>query len=172
MVYAMDYQSQVSAIEYLTFSRFYFEVDGMTELLIAKASGVKINVETTDQTAPIGSTKGTNGGARTQTQATPTGVTTENITLEFVSTDANTPLLDWYLRCHPKPRDGGPRNQMQQRFACSLVFYNQDGTEGARWNIRDAIPAKYKTTKVSAEGKDLFKETVEIAHSGLIRANV
>ncbi|MEO1523450.1 MAG: phage tail protein, partial [Cyanobacteria bacterium J06633_2] len=50
--------------------------------------------------------------------------------------------------------------------------YNQDGTEGARWNIQDAIPAKYKTTKVSAEGKDLFKETVEIAHSGLVRANI
>lgn len=172
MVFALDYQSQVSPIEYLTFSRFYFEIDGMTQLLISKASGIKIGIENTDQTAPIGSTKGGNGGARTQTQATPTGVSTENITLEFVSTGDNNSLLDWYLRCHPKSRDGGPRRQMQQRFACSLVFYNQDGTEGARWNMRDAIPAKYKTTKVSADGKDLFKEIIEIAHAGLIRANV
>lgn len=167
----LNFQSRRSAIEYLTFSRFYFEVDGKTALLISKASGVSITIETTDQTKPIGSTKG-NVGATTQTQATPTGVSTANITLEFVSTGDNNTLLEWYLRCHPKPRDGGGRKQMQQRLACSLVFYKQDGTEGARWNLIDAIPAKYKTTKVSAESNDLFKETIEIAHAGLVRANI
>ncbi|MGI0485205.1 phage tail protein [Pantanalinema rosaneae CENA516] len=170
--FSLNFQSRRSAIEYLTFSRFYFEVDGKTRLLISKASGVAITIEVTDQTKPIGSTKGAGAGARTQTQATPTGVSTQNITLEFVSTGDNNTLLDWYLRCHPKPRDGGPRKQMEQRLACSLVFYNQDGTEGARWNIVDAIPAKYKTTKVSADSNDLFKETVEIAHAGLVRVNI
>lgn len=172
MTFSSNFQTRRSAMEYLTFSRFYFEVDGMVELLIAKASGVKIGIETSDATAPIGSTRGGSAGARTQTQGTPTGVKTDNITLEFVSTDLNTPLLDWYLRCHPKSRDGGPRNQMEQRFACSLVFYKQNGDEGARWNIRDAIPAKYKSSKLTADGKELFKETVEIAHAGLIRANI
>ncbi|MDX2100071.1 MAG: phage tail protein [Leptolyngbyaceae cyanobacterium bins.59] len=171
MVFTRDFQSRRSAIEYLTFSRFYFEVDGKTSLLISKASGVSITVEMTDQTKPIGSTKG-NAGAVTQTQATPTGVSTQNITLEFVSTADNNTLIEWYLRCHPKPRDGGGRKQMEQRLSCSLVFYKQDGTEGARWNIVDAIPAKYKTTKVSADSNDLFKETIEIAHAGLVRANV
>jgi hypothetical protein len=47
--------------------------------------------------------------------------------------------------------------------------YKQDGTEGARWNIREAIPAKYTTTQVSTESSDLFKETIEISHSGLRR---
>ena len=168
----LGYQSQRSPIEYLTYSRFYFEVDGMVQLLIAKASGVAVSLEVTDQSKPIGSTKGAGGGARTQTQATPTGVSTANVTLEFVSTNDNSGLLEWYLRCHPKPRDGGPRRQMEQRLACSLVIYNQDGTEGARWNLRDAIPAKYKTTKVAADANELFKETVEIAHAGLIRVNV
>lgn len=70
--------------EFLTFSRFYFEVNNNTKLLIAKASGISITIETTDQTAPIGSTKGSNRGAITQTQATPTGVSTQNITLEFM----------------------------------------------------------------------------------------
>lgn len=170
--FGLDYQDRRSAIEYLTYSRFYFEVDGMVKLLVAKASGIAITMEMTDQSKPIGSTKGVGGGARTQTQATPTGVSTANITLEFISTDDNSGLLEWYLRCHPKPRDGGPRRQMEQRLACSLVFANQDGTEGARWNLVDAIPAKYKTTKVSADSNELFQETVEIAHAGLNRVNI
>jgi phage tail-like protein len=168
----LNFQSRRNVIEYLTLSRFYFEIDGKTQLLIAKASGIAISIETTDQSKPIGSTKGAGGGARTQTQATPTGVSTSNLTLEFVSTADNNTLLDWYLRCHPKPRDGGPRRQMEQRLSCSLVFYNQDGTEGARWNVVDAVPAKYKTTKVSADSNELFRETIDIAHAGLVRVNV
>ncbi len=161
-----------SPIEYLTFSRFYFEADrDKVKLLISKVSGVSITIEVTDPTKPIASTKG-GGGATTITQATPTGVSTQNITLEFVATSNNNVLLDWYLRCHPKADGGGSRRQMQERLACSLVFYNQDGSEGARWNIVDAIPAKYKTSKVSADSNDLFKETIEIAHAGLIRANI
>jgi len=50
-----------------------------------------------------------------------------------------------------------------------LVFYKQDGSEGARWSLRDAIPAKYTTTQVQTESTDLFKETIEIAHAGLVR---
>lgn len=170
--FGLQYQSRRSNIEYLTFSRFYFEIDGKDRLLIAKASGLAITIEVTDPTKPLGSTKGGTAGARTQTQATPTGVSTQNVILEFVSTSDNNTLLEWYLRCHPKPRDGGPRRQMQQRLACSLVFYEQDGTEGARWNMIDAIPAKYKTTKLAADSNDLFKETIEIAHAGLIRVNI
>jgi hypothetical protein len=36
----------------------------------------------------------------------------------------------------------------------------------------DAIPANYKTTPLAADSNGLFKETVEIAHSGLVRVNV
>lgn len=167
----MVFTANMSPIEYLTFSRFYFEADGKVKLLISKVSGVSITIEATDPTKPIGSTKG-NSGANTVTQATPTGVSTQNITLEFVSTSDNNTLLDWYLLCHPKSDGGGSRMQMQQRLACSLVFYKQNGAEGARWNIIDAIPAKYKTTKVSADANDHFKETIEIAHAGLIRARL
>ena len=155
-------------IEYLTFSRFYFEVEGKDKLLISKVSGISITIETTDATAPIGATK----DIKTATQATPTGTSTENITLEFVSTGDNNTLIEWYLKCHPKPRDGGARKQMDERYTASLVFYKQDGGEGARWNITDAIPAKYSTSPVSAEGNELFIEKIEIAHAGLVRANI
>ncbi len=67
---------------------------------------------------------------------------------------------------------GGGRPSMKKRYEASLVFYKQDGSEGARWNIRDAMPAKYKTTQVKADSGDIFKETVEIAHAGLIRVPV
>ena len=98
-----------STVEYLTFGRFYFEVDGKTRLLTSKVSGVSITIA---------------------------------------------------------------RRQMDQRLACSLVFLHQDGTEGSRWNIVDAIPAKYKTTKLGADTNNLFMETIEIAHAGLVRANI
>lgn len=163
-----------STPEFLTFSRFYFEVNNNTKLLIAKASGISITIETTDQTSPIGSTKGSSKGAITQTQATPTGVSTQNVTLEFITTADNNVLYEWYVTSHPKPRDGGARKQMENRVACSLVFLPQDGDEktGARWNIMDAIPANYKTTPLAADANGLFKETVEIAHSGLVRVNI
>lgn len=166
MVYATDSLSFSTAkMEYLTVSRFYFEYDGSTRLLIAKCSGVSISIDPAAEGQPIGVGK----GIVTQTQATPTGVTYENLTLEFVTTRENDILLNWYLDCHPKAAIGGGRRAMQNRFSGGLVFYKQDGTEGARWSIQDAIPAKYTTTQVQTESTDLFKETIEIAHAGLIR---
>jgi phage tail-like protein len=158
----------ISPIEYLTVSRFYFEFNNQTQLLITKASGLSIGIDPAAEGQPIGVGK----NIKTQTQITPAGVSYENMTLEFVTTATNDILLQWYLDCHPKPRDGGSRPQMQRRYQASLVFYRQDGREGARWSIRDAIPAKYSTTQVSAESTDLFKETVEVAHAGLIRVPV
>lgn len=152
-------------MEYLTVSRFYFEYDASTRLLLSKCSGVAITIDTAAEGQPIGVGK----GIVTQTQITPTGVSYENMTLEFVTASENDILLNWYLDCHPKAAIGGGRPEMQNRFSGGLVFYKQDGTEGARWSIRDAIPAKYTTTQVQTESTDLFKETIEIAHAGLIR---
>lgn len=152
-------------MEYLTISRFYFEYDATTRLLISKCSGVSISIDPAAEGQPIGVGK----GIVTQTQITPTGVTYENLTLEFVSARENDILLNWYLDCHPKSAIGGGRPEMKNRFSGGLVFYKQDGTEGARWSLRDAIPAKYTTTQVQTESTDLFKETIEIAHAGLVR---
>ncbi len=155
-------------LEYLTNARFYFEVNNNTRLLIAKTSGLSITIDAASEGKPIGGRK----GLMTETQITPATVSYQNLTLEFVTAGDNDILLQWYVDSHPQGWGGGGRPTMEKRYEASLVFYKQNGSEGARWNIRDAIPAKYKTTQVKADSTDLFKETIEIAHAGMIRVPV
>lgn len=154
--------------EYLTVSRFFFEFNNNTRLLISKASGLSITIDAASEGKPIGVRK----NLATETQTTPATVSYQNMTLEFVSAGDNDILLQWYVDCHPQGMGGGGRPSMARRYEASLVFYKQDGFEGARWNIRDAMPAKYKTTQVKADSADVFKETIEIGHAGLIRVPV
>ncbi len=165
-----DFQNDIFEVEYLTASRFYFEFGGAggDTLLISKVSGLSITIDTAAQGQPIGVTR----DIRTQTQITPAGVSYENLTLEFVTTMDNDALLNWYMACNPKSSIGGATEAFASRNSGSLVFYKQDGTEGARWNLRNALPVKYTSSQVQAESTDLFKETVEIMHAGLIRAFV
>ena len=57
-------------VQYLTSSRFYFEIDGVTSLLVKKVSGPEISMTVAGGDAAIGVTK----DAKTQTQATIGGV--------------------------------------------------------------------------------------------------
>ena len=165
MVDLAAYPLHNDQIECLTVSRFYFEFNNVTSLRIMKASGLSITIDPASEGQPTGNSKGN----KTNTQITPAGVSFENMTLEFVSAMENDVLTQWYVDCHPRPAVGGGTSQMSRRYECSLVFYKQDASEGARWWLRDAIPAKYSSTQVTAESTDLFKETIEVAHSGLIR---
>ncbi|MCW6038098.1 phage tail protein [Spirulina subsalsa FACHB-351] len=156
--------------EYLTLSRFYFELSGgaignSQTLLVSKVSGVTITLEA----AAEGESLGVSKGAKSETQITVAGTTQSNITLEFVVTRENDILEQWYKSVHPTSMDGGGTDWEKNRASASLVFYAQNGKEGARFNLRDAIPAKYTSTPVSADSTDMFKETVEIAHAGLNR---
>ena len=162
-----DFRNDIFEREYLTASRFYFEFGATADsLLISKVSGLSITIDTAAQGQAIGVTR----DIRTQTQITPAGVSYENLTLEFVTTMDNDALLNWYVACNPKSSDGGATEAFASRNSGSLVFYRQDGTEGARWDIRNALPVKYTTTQLQAESTDLFKETIEIMHAGLIRS--
>ncbi|MGC9524644.1 MAG: phage tail protein [Limnospira sp.] len=151
------------AYEYLTSSRFYFEFGNNTRLLISKVSGVSISIDPAAEGQSIGSGK----NVKSETQITPASVTFENMTLEFVTTAENDALVQWYLECHPPAMTGGKTDAVSKVSQASLVLYKQDGAEGARWNLKDCLPAKYTTTQASSDSTDLFKETIEISHSGL-----
>ncbi|MBS0015262.1 MAG: phage tail protein [Arthrospira sp. SH-MAG29] len=151
------------AYEYLTSARFYFEFGNNTRLLISKVSGVSISIDPAAEGQSIGSGK----DVRSATQITPASVTFENMTLEFITTAENDALVKWYLDCHPPAMLGGKTDAIAKVSDASLVLYKQDGSEGARWNLRDCLPAKYTTTQASSDSTDLFKETIEISHSGL-----
>ncbi len=156
-----------TSYELLTSSRFHFEFggDGGDALLVSKVSGISITIDAAAQGQPIGIGK----NIITQTQITPSGVSYENLTIEHVTTADNNALLDWYLACHPKSSTGGATEAYDSRHSASLVIYTQGSDEGVRWNIYNALPVKYTTTQVQAESTDLFKETIEIMHSGLVR---
>jgi len=164
----MTAATQRNLMEYLTVSRFYLEINNNTRLLISKASGLSITIDAASEGKPIGTRK----GMVTDTQTTPATVSYQNITLEFVSAVDNDILLQWYVDSHPQALGGGGRKTTDRRYEASLVFYKQNGSEGARWNIKDALPAKYKTTQVKADSADIFKETIEVAHAGMIRVPV
>jgi phage tail-like protein len=154
--------------EYLTTSRFYFEITGnggSQSLLISKCSGVGINIDVAGEGAPLGVTK----GAKTQTQYTVTGTTYQNVSLEFVVTKDNDILENWYNFVHPTSYAGGGTDWEKSRNEASLVFYKANGEEGARFNFVDAIPAKYSSTALSPDSTDYFKEKLEVAHAGLVR---
>lgn len=166
MVAAGDFET-INSIEYLTSSRFYFEFGPSPdeEILISKVSGLSITIDVAGQGQPLGVTK----GAVTRTQYTPSGTTYENLTLEFVTMAENDTIINWYMAANPKAYMGGGAEGWNERQSAALVFYRQDGSEGARFNIRNALPVKYTSTQVSAESTDLFKETIEIMHAGIVR---
>ena len=149
--------------EYLSSNRFYFEFANNTRLLISKVSGISMTIDPAAEGQSIGSGR----ACRSQTQITPASVTFENMTLEFITAVENDTLVQWYLDCHPPADGGGGTQAMQQVSDASLVLYRQDGSEGARWNLVDCLPAKYTTTQASSDGTELFKETVEVSHSGI-----
>ena len=164
---AVDFET-IGSIEYLTSSRFYFEFtenDTAYDLLISKVSGLSITIDVAGQGQPLGVTR----GAVTRTQHTPSGTTYENLTLEFVTMADNESLLNWYMSANPKAYMGGGTQAWDRRSSAGLVFYRQDGTEGARFSIRNALPVKYTSTQLSAESTDLFKETIEVMHAGILR---
>lgn len=150
--------------EYLTQSRFYFEFNNK-DTLIAQADGISISIDPAGEGKALGVTK----GGKTKTQYAPSGVSNEEITLTFVSTQQNDELLQWHVDCHPDAFEGGGRQQIQKRYSASLVFCNQQGKEKVRFNLANAIPVSYKSAKISSDSNELYMETITIAHAGLDR---
>ncbi|MDJ1176370.1 phage tail protein [Roseofilum capinflatum] len=150
-------------MEYLTQARFYFELKGITTLQLQKVSGISMSIEPAAEGQAIYAGKNVAAG----TQITPSHVSYENMTLEFVTTVENDALINWYTSSHPSSMTGGTTTAVQEVGDASLIMYKQDGKEGARYNIMDAIPAKYTTTQAGADSSDLFKETIEISHTGI-----
>jgi len=91
--------------EVLTNSRFYLEIDGMTDLIIKKVGGVSITLEAAGDTKSFGVTK----GGKSRMQATVTGVTSGTLSIDFVATVEDKSLHDWFRASHPAsgPMAGG-----------------------------------------------------------------
>ncbi|MHC5756918.1 phage tail protein [Nostoc sp.] len=146
--------------EFLTSCKFYFEADGITDKFIKEISG--LGVENTPAQEVHGSSK----GAKLMCQATPTVVKFTNITVKVIATD-DIDLYKWYQDCNEDM--GDPRKWAQNRKTGSVVAYDQQGSEKARWNIVNCYPCKYTGPTLTASGGDMANETVELVHEGIKR---
>lgn len=157
-------------VQYLTDSKFYFEIDGVTALVLKNITGPEIEMEVAGGDAAIGCTK----DAKTQTQATIGGVKyNSTITLTYVGGNESDQkkLSDWYDDCFPDSFSGGASKSMDSRKTGSLVIYNPNGKEAMRFNFIDLFPGTKKqigTLSVDSGGS-LAEDTLELYFTQVIR---
>ncbi|MTJ10513.1 MULTISPECIES: phage tail protein [unclassified Anabaena] len=151
--------------EILSCSKFYFELDGLDDLIVKKISGIAITLETAGDKKPIGVGK----GGKSQMQATVTGVTNGKITVEFVSTVEDNRLMTWYEESHSEPIKGGGTKSKGARKTGSITLYNQGGDESARWNLKGVMPQTYKSSKLEAGSTNLATETLDFVYENMHR---
>ncbi len=159
-------------VQYLTNSKFYFEIDGVTSLAIKTCSGPEIELEVAGGDAPIGVTK----GARTQTQSTIGGVKyNSTVSLTYVAgNEAEQEKLNkWYNDCHAQAFSGGGSKAMDSRKTGSLVIYNPNGEEAMRFNFQDLFPGtKKQVGSLSVDsGGSLAEDTLELFFTQVTRVD-
>lgn len=157
-------------VQYLTSSRFYFEIDGVTSLLVKKVSGPSISMTVAGGDTAIGVTK----GAKTQTQSTIGGVEYgDKITLTYVGGNEadQQKLFDWYNKCHVDTYSGGGSEATKSRKTGSLVIYDPDGKEAMRFNFTDLFPGNAtQIGSLSVEsGGQLAEDSLELYFTQVIR---
>ena len=158
------------AVQYLTNSRFYFEIDGITGLVIKSVTGPEIEMEVAGGDSAIGVTK----GAVTQTQATIGGVKYNSaITLTYVAGNEGDQeeLNDWYNKCYPDTFSGGESEAMESRKSGKLSIYNPDGKEAMVFTFTDLFPGKKQqisTLSVEQSGQ-LAEDTLELYFTQVVR---
>ena len=157
-------------IQYLTSSKFYFEIDGITSLLLKTISGPEITLEVAGGDEAIGVTK----DAKTQTQATIGGVDySSQISLTYIAGNESDQqkLYGWYNDCHADTYSGGANKSMSNRKTGSLVVYNPNGEEAMRFNFTDLFPgtAKQVGTFDIGSGGQLAEDTLELYFTQVTR---
>jgi phage tail-like protein len=151
--------------EILACSKFYFQLDGLDDLVVKKVSGIGIGLQTAGDTKPYGVSK----GGKSKIQATVTGVENKKITVEFVCTVEDDRLMKWFHDSHSEPMIGGGTKTKGERKTGSLILYNQGGDEAIRYNFTGVMPASYKSTKMQAGHAELATETLEFVYESLHR---
>ncbi len=157
-------------IQYLTNSKFYFEIDGVTGLVLKSVTGPEIEMEVAGGDTAIGVTK----DAKTQTQATIGGVKyNSTITLTYVAGNESDQkkLSDWYNDCYPDTYSGGESKAMESRKTGSLSIFNPDGKEAMRFDFTDLFPGtKQQVQTLSVEqGGQLAEDTIELYFTQVVR---
>jgi phage tail-like protein len=128
--------------------RFYVEVNGIPQAVFTEVSGLQ--VETTLMDYEEG---GNNGFVHRLPSRTKVG----NVTLKRGMTKSNE-FYKWYMETV---------SGKASRRNVSVIMYDSTGVMLCRWNFDKAFPVKWVGPQLSADGKNVAIETLELAHSGL-----
>jgi phage tail-like protein len=153
--------------EVLANSKWYLQIDQLEDAIIAKVNGLGTTFSTAGDMKSLGVSK----GGKSTMQATVSGVESATITVEFVATVEDKRMHDWYRASHSVggPMAGGGSEKGGEQRTASLIVYNQEGKEAAKWSFTGVFPKSYKTSKMEPGGTDLFKETVEFVYHTMHR---
>ena len=130
--------------------RFRVEIDGIQQAAFSEVTGIESTVE------PIDYRVGTDP---THVRKLPGMTKYSPITLKWGVTDSSE-LHDWHEEII---------NGVIKRKSVSITLVNEDGKDGARWEVRDAWPSKYHGADLNAKGNEVVIELLELVNEGIER---
>ena len=151
--------------EILACSKYYFSLTGLEDLVVKSVSGIGSTLQTAGDSKSYGVSK----GAKSVIQATVTGSSNSNITVEFVCTVGDDRLIKWYSASHSEPFAGGGTQTKGERKTGTITLYNQGGEAAATWELTGVMPSSYKSSKLEAGAEGLATETIEFVYESLHR---
>jgi len=151
--------------EILACSKYYFNLSGLDDLVVKSVSGISSTLQTAGDMKSYGVSK----SGKSVVQATVTGVSNGNITVEFVCTVGDDRLIKWYSASHSEAIVGGGTETKGERKTGTITLYNQGGEAAATWELTGVMPSSYKSTKLEAGAEGLATETIEFVYESLHR---
>ena len=139
----------------ITTFKFALQVDGINLGFFRKVAGIESETET------IEFKEATEKG-RMVIRKVPGAMKWADITLDRRS-DASRALWDWRKQVIDGDVDGARKNG-------SIVAYDSQDNEVARWDFKAGWPSKWKGADFDATTNDIATESVTITHEGLARS--
>jgi phage tail-like protein len=143
-----------AAVDPLASYTFYVEIDGITEASFKECLGLESKTEIIEHR------ESTKNGTQV-IKKLPGALTWANITLRRGVTDSLI-LYEWR-----KKVEEGKINEARKNG--SIVVFNTEQTEVARFNFINGWPCRYKGPDIVAAENKVAIEEIEIVHEGLTR---
>ena len=151
--------------EILACSKYYFNLSGLDDIVVKSVGGIGSTLQTAGDSKSYGVSK----SGKSVIQATVTGTSNSNITVEFVCTLGDDRLIKWYSASHSEALGGGGTQTKGERKTGTITLYNQGGEAAATWELTGVMPSSYKSTKLEAGADGLATETIEFVYESLHR---
>jgi phage tail-like protein len=140
----------VDSFPYLSF-RFRIEFDNVIAGGFTECSGMQVETEVEEHRE---------GGLNEYAHKLPKGTKYGTLTLKRGFMDA-TDLWDW---------NQDVISGVAERKNLSVILMDSLGNDKIRWDVREALPIKWSSSELKADGNTVMVETLELVHHGFVRA--